>query len=369
MKDHHRKKYKVNSDKSIKGWTPASLFALVGVMALGTRLVSGWIFWAGASRRLFYDFNSADAVTYAVKLDPDVAGFVANKLMHAMPGSLSPGIIEWVVLHGGFLLFMVWFWTLLELVVGVGLILGFATRLLAFASVGINVSLMFIFGWMGSTCLDEWTMASAGFAMSTTLMLTGGGIWSVDQWLSNRWPALGEQPWFRLLCSGPLSLEGTRRWGTWLGIVSIVFTVGFYQYLHGAVFSPLHARVNFHHYELKLDAIQADADGQIHFSAYVNAGPDTGKLYLIASQVENAQGKVVEQWNGKQLSALPKTAIVNRFTQPWASQFKSTAYGIGGVTGAKAHISLPGQNALPSGSYTLRLTDINGKLWTTDFKR
>lgn len=351
----------------MNGWTAARFFAFAGLMALGVRLVQGWVYWGGASRRMFYDFQTVNGHLSAVKLNPDVSGYVAAKLMHAMPGSIFPDLIQWIVQHGSFLHFMVWFWTLVELVVGVGLIIGFATRLLAFASAGLNISLMMIFGWMGSTCVDEWTMAAAGFAMGTLLMLTGGGSWSVDQWLARRHPEMGERGWFRLLFSGHLPYETTRKWSIWLGIISIVFTVGSYQYLHGATFSPLHARVNFHHYHLSMDQLQVQPDGAVNVNAYIDAGPDTGKLYLIGAELLDSSGNALEQWSGKQLTALPATSIVNRFTQPWASQFKPTAYGIGGVVGAKATIRLPGSAvAIPPGSgYSLRLTTIDGKHWST----
>ncbi|TAL84949.1 MAG: DoxX family membrane protein [Rhodanobacter sp.] len=359
-----------NNTTQANEWTPARFFAFAGLMALGVRLVQGWVYWGGASRRMFYDFHMVHGHLSAVKLNPDVGGYLANKLIHAMPGSVFPDLIQWILLHGSFLHFMVWFWTLVELVVGVGLIIGFATRLLAFASVGLNVSLMMIFGWMGSTCVDEWTMAAAGFAMGTVLMLTGGGSWSVDQWLARRNPEMGERGWFRVLFSGHLPYEATRKWSIWLGIISIVFTVGSYQYLHGAVFSPLHGRVNFHHYHLSMDNAQAKPDGTVSFHAYVDAGPDTGKLYLIGATLLDTSGKTVEQWSGKQLTALPKASIVNRFTMPWASQFKPTAYGIGGVTGAKATLQLPGSaaQALTGTGYTLRLDTIDGKHWNTTVK-
>jgi thiosulfate dehydrogenase [quinone] large subunit len=343
--------------------TAASLFALVGVMALAIRLVQGWIFWGGASRRLFYDFQSVHGTEYAVKMDPNLAGYLANKMVHAMPGSLFPDLIEWVLLHGGVLHFMVWFWTLLELVVGVGLILGLATRLLAFTSLALNVSLMLIFGWMGSTCVDEWTMAASGFAMGATLMLTGGGALSLDQWLGNRAPALASHGWFRLLFSGPLSLAGTRRWGIVLGIVSLLFTAGFYQYLHGAVVSPLRSRVNFHDHGLSLTDVRTQRNGSVSFHADIDAGPDTGKLYLIRAQLLDARGQAIEHWDGAALSALPETAITNLFTQPWGSKVEPTQYGLGGITGAKATIRLPGQHALPPGEYRLKLSDIDGRHW------
>lgn len=347
-------------------WTLARIFAFAGLMALGVRLVQGWVFWGGASRRMFYTFKTVHGQLSAVKLNPDVGGYVANKLVHAMPGSMFPDVVDWIVMHGGFLHFMVWFWTIVELVVGVGLIIGIATRFLAFASVGLNISVMMIFGWMGSTCVDEWTMGAAGFAMGTMLMLTGGGSWSVDQWLARRNPVMAESGWFRLLFSGPLSFESARRWSVWLGIASIVFTVGTYQFLHGAVFSPLKARVNFHHYHLKLDRTQARADGSIGFDAYVDAGPDTGKLYLISAQLLDGSGHIAEQWSGEQLSALSKDDIVNRYTMAWGSKIAPTAYGIGGVTGAKAHIALPAQpgTKLSGSGYTLRLVTIDGKPWS-----
>jgi thiosulfate dehydrogenase [quinone] large subunit len=348
--------------------TPQHLFALAGIMALSIRLVQGWVFWAGASRRLFYDLApvaaNGDAVTHAVKMDPNAAGYVANKLAHAMPGSLFPDLIQWVMLQASFLHFMVWFWTLAELVVGVGLLLGLATRLLAFASVGLNVSLMLIFGWMGSTCVDEWTMAACGFAMGATLMLTGGGQWSVDQWLAGRAPAVGERTWFRLLFSGPLSLISARRWGLGLGLLSLLFTVGFYQYLHGAVVSPLHSRVNFHQHNIVLSDARVDSNGDLSVHAYVDAGPDTGKLYLVEAAL--LQGDtLIQRWGGAALSALPLSAIDNLFTQPWGARIAPTNYGLGAVTGAKAMIRLPGQQPLEQGRYRLRLTDIDGRSWET----
>jgi len=66
-------------------------------------------------------------------------------------------------------------WTLAELAVGLAQIFGLATRLAALVCIGLNVSLMLIFGWMGSTCLDEWTMAVSGLAMSSAIFLAGGG--------------------------------------------------------------------------------------------------------------------------------------------------------------------------------------------------
>lgn len=348
----------------VEVYTSQSLFALVGVMALATRLVQGWIFWAGASRRLFYDVEPVGGIEHAVKMDPALPSYLAGKLMHAMPGSLFPDLVAWILQRGDLLLAMVWLWTIAELVVGVGLLLGLGTRVLALAGVGLNISLMLIFGWMGSTCVDEWTMAACGFAMSATLMLTGGGNFAVDQWLAGRFPKAGASRWFRLLCSGPLALKSAERWGLGLGILSLVFTVGFYQFLHGAVISPLKPRVSFHSHDIALSDARALPGGGLSFNAYINAGPDTGKLYLIQARLRTGDDTIA-QWGGDQLSALPAAAVSNAFSQPWAAKIAPTRYGLGAATGAQAVIQLPGQAPLPAGEYQLELSDIDGNRWTT----
>jgi thiosulfate dehydrogenase [quinone] large subunit len=344
--------------------TPQSLFALAGVMALSTRLVQGWIFWAGASRRLFYDVASVGGMEHAVKMDPALPSYLAGKLMHAMPGSLFPDLVAGILQRGDLLLSMVWLWTIAELIVGIGLLLGLGTRLLAFLGVGLNISLMLIFGWMGSTCVDEWTMAACGFAMSATLMLTGGGSFAIDHWLARRFPAAGRSQWFRLIGSGPLALTSTHRWGLGLGILSLLFTVGFYQFLHGAVISPLKPRVSFHGYNIALSDARARPDGGVSFSAYINAGPDTGKLYVIEAQLR-AGNNTLARWDGEELSELPAAAISNQFNQPWAAKIAPARYGLGAVTGAQAVIKLPAQGPLSAGDYQLELSDIDGNHWVT----
>ena len=121
------------------------------------------------------------ASTSPAKLDFELASFVANKLTHALPGTVwiqSP--LEWTLQYPDLIIASVWIWTLAELAVGLGLIFGLGTRLFALISIGLNISLMLIFGWMGSTCLDEWTMAVSGLAMSSAVFLAGGGTWSLD---------------------------------------------------------------------------------------------------------------------------------------------------------------------------------------------
>jgi len=345
--------------------TPATLFSLIALVLLGTRFVQGFIFWGGASRRLIYSFHPVSGVEHAVKLDFDSPGFVANKLIHALPGTLwIQGPLEWTLQFPSLIVASVWFWTIAELLVGLGLIFGLLTRLAALGSIAINLMLMLIFGWMGSTCLDEWTMAVSGVAMSSALFLAGGGSVSLDA-LVARTDWAWRNRWTNWLFSGPVSGIALRRLGIGLALASVVFTVGSYAILFGAVVSPLHSRVNYHSHNVALSDV-AVAGGDVTFRAYVDAGPDTGAAYVIAAKLVDGSGETVATWDGAVLAALPAESFDNVYPYVWASKFKTETVGFSGVTGAKATITLqaPAGATIPAGGpYDLVLEAINGAVW------
>lgn len=346
--------------------SPASWFSLLALVVLGTRFVQGFIFWGGASRRLLYDFHEVAGNDFAVKLDFESAHFVAAKLTHALPGALwIQGPLEWTLQHPDLIFASVWAWTIAELAVGLGLIFGLATRLAAFVSIGLNIALMLIFGWMGSTCLDEWTMAVSGVAMSSAIFLAGGGTCSLDN-LIGRTGWAHRNSWSAWIFSGPLAASTLKAWGLALATVAIVFTVGSYNILFGAVVSPLHSRVDFHRHDIALSKVTVTTDGGVTFDVYVDAGPDTGAAYVIAARLVDTSGATVSEWDGATLASLPATAIQNLYAYAWASKFKTEKIGFSGQTGAHATITLPspsspsGNNATP---HELVLEAINGATW------
>ena len=343
----------------------AVCFSAMALALLGVRFVQGFIFWGGASRRMIYDYQDIAGINHAVKLDFEAAGFVANKMVHALPGVLwIGGPIEWLLSKPDLVYLSVWFWTLAELIVGLGLIFGLLTRALALASVGMNISLMLVFGWMGSTCLDEWTMAVSGFAMSAAIFVAGGGRLSLDRLLQNRLGTSGLIVW---LMSGALPAAAARRASLTLAVIGAVFTVGSYHILFGAVVSPLHPRVNYHNHHISLSNIELAADAGIMMDAYVDAGPDTGAAYVIAARLQAADGTVAAEWDGETLADLAPSAIVNAYPYVWASHFKTERYGFSGKTGGKARLSLPppaSGASLSSGTYELLLEAIDGQTWS-----
>jgi len=347
------------------GSSTTSDLSLAALILLGTRFVQGFIFWAGASRRLIYDFRDVAGIDNAVKLDFDAPGFVAAKLTHALPGALwvqTP--LEWTLAHPGLIVTSVWLWTLAELAVGLGLIFGLATRASAFVSIWLNVVLMIIFGWMGSTCLDEWTMAVSGVAMSSAVFLAGSGAYSLDRRYLSAFTRDGA--WAPWVFSGPLPAATTQWLALRLAVACALFTILTYQILFGAVVSPLHSRVNFHHHNIAVSAPAVAGDGRVTFDAYVNAGPDTGAAYVIGATLLDGSGQTLAQWNGETLAALPPDVIRNAYPYVWASRFETQRIGFSGQTGSRATITLPAPATLPpseSKARVLLLESIDGTVW------
>jgi thiosulfate dehydrogenase (quinone) len=348
----------------------AAGLSLTALILFGTRFVQGFIFWGGATRRLIYDFHSVDGVDKALKLDFNAPGFVAAKLTHALPGALwVQAPIEWTLRHPDLIVSSVWLWTIAELAVGLGLMLGLLTRASALVSLGLNVTLMLIFGWMGSTCLDEWTMAVSGVAMSSAVFVAGGGAWSVDERFIAPTSWAQRSPWIAWICSGPLPAATTHKLALWLSGVSIAFTLLTYHILFGAVLTPLHSRVNFHRHDIALTHAALAADGGVTFDAYVDAGPDTGAAYIVAAKLLDASGAVAAQRDGAALAALSPDAIRNAYPYAWASRFRSERIGFSGQTGARAAITLPapaGANIAPGQNYVFVLEAIDGDRWQTN---
>jgi thiosulfate dehydrogenase (quinone) len=126
---------------------------IAAIALLSIRVIQGFIYWGGGSRRFIYAPS---------KLDPSAHSWMANKFQTAMPGALlgTDHLISFLLTHFYLLYAGVILFSAAELFAGAMLMTGLLTRLAALFSMGFSVLLMLMFGWQGATCIDEWTMAS-----------------------------------------------------------------------------------------------------------------------------------------------------------------------------------------------------------------
>src|SRR5260370_33895145 len=139
---------------------------IAAIALLSTRVIQGFIYWGGGSRRFIYAPS---------KLDPSAHSWMANKFQTARPGALlgTDHLISFLLTHFYLLYAGVILFSAAELIVGVMLMTGLLTRLAALFSMGFSVLLILIFGWQGATCIAEATMAACHLALGARLVLAG----------------------------------------------------------------------------------------------------------------------------------------------------------------------------------------------------
>jgi thiosulfate dehydrogenase (quinone) len=331
---------------------------MAAIALLSVRLIQGFIYWGGGSRRFIYDPE---------KLNPDAPSWMANKFQSAMPGALfgTDHLIAFLLHHFWLLYPAVILFSGAELIAGAALMAGLLTRLAALVSVGFSLLLMLMFGWQGGTCIDEWTMAACNLAMGATLVLAGSGAYSLDNVLLERSPRLAERAWFRWLGGSlPLPLTDTALRNLGLAVLAAVlgFDIGTYSYYRGSVVTPYHGgpvSPMRHHFALSDGALLPD--GGVKFHIYLDGGTPAAPAHIMEAELTGTDNAPLEIWDTETLTRLPADSIHNDFAY---NQFKAGPYGIVAVMGAMATITLPPQPNVhpPAGGNTiLRLTDVNGR--------
>ncbi|WP_291511562.1 TQO small subunit DoxD [Acidithiobacillus sp.] len=334
---------------------------LAAIALLAVRFVQGWIYWGGGSRRFIYGPQKLDVHGH----------WMAYKFQTAMPGALlgTDRLVAFLLHHFTLLYLGVIVFSAVELIAGLMLITGFLTRLAALATIGLSFVLMLLFGWQGATCIDEWTMASANFAMGVTLFLAGSGAYSIDGWFLRKrpqWQSAGFFRWFGGALPLPLAEGSYKRLALALFWITVVFVVATYDYYRGSVVTAFHGgpvSPAKHHWQLGQGRLLQD--GTVIFHAYVDAGTAAEPSNVLFVTLYDPQGKVVERWDSQALSSLGAKAFQNDF--PY-QKIHAGPFGLTGPVGASAELRLPGRlptaSTLPPGDYRLELRSVNGHLWS-----
>jgi thiosulfate dehydrogenase [quinone] large subunit len=334
------------------------MWRVAAVAMLSIRLIQGFIYWGGGSRRFIYAPS---------KLNPDAPTWMANKFQTAMPGALfgSDHLISVMLQHFWLLYAGVILFSAAELIVGAMLMTGLLTRVAALLSMGFAVVLMAMFGWQGATCIDEWTMAACNLAMGATLLLGGSGAGSIDNVLMRRNPALASKSWFRWMAGSlPLPVKDTTFRNLALAVLAfvLVFNIGTYSYYRGSVFTPFHSGpVSPTKHHLALSAARLLPNGSVRFHVYLDAGTPEAPVHVVAADLLAGDRHPVAHWGASDLSALPKAAFANDYAY---NKFAAGPFGVRAPMGAAATVTLPPPRATagqPRDARFLRLTDVDGR--------
>jgi uncharacterized membrane protein YphA (DoxX/SURF4 family) len=263
----------------------------------------GFVFVSAAWRRF---------VNVPAKLDIDSPKDVANKLMEAAPGSPIEGVIHFVLERPQLTEAATYLMTVGEALAGLGLIFGFLTRLSAIGAALLNVALMLIFGWQGYECLDEWTMAALGFAISVSVMLYGPGLDALDN----------------VLGIDPLKARFTRPVAAALVLFSAVSTVGFYSYYFGIV--ELQRRTSVAEYSIVAEPGPAPDVATL----YVNGGGSANATYVRAITFTLEDGRT-------EVQTADKIEVLKSSFEPWARSGTMTDGFLKLRLGSKTDIRVP----------------------------
>jgi uncharacterized membrane protein YphA (DoxX/SURF4 family) len=348
-----------SADNAVELTEGQRMWRTAALAMLSVRVVQGFIYWGGGSRRFIYAPS---------KLNPDAPTWMANKFQTAMPGALlgTDHVISFMLHHFWLLYAGVILFSAAELIVGAMLIAGALTRVAALVSMGFSVLLMAMFGWQGATCIDEWTMAACNLAMGATLLLGGSGACSIDNVLIRRNPALAEKPWFRWMAGSlPLPLKDIvfRKLALAVLVFVLVFDVGTYDYYRGSVVTPFHGGpVSPTKHHLTLSDARLLPDGSVRFHVYLDAGTPEAPVHVVAADLLDAINQPAAHYDAAALSALPKTAFENDYAY---NKFAPGPFGIRAPMGAAATVTLPPPaSATNTEAKFIRLTDVDGRTFS-----
>lgn len=322
-------------------------FTTAGFFTLGLRLVVGWTYFSAFWRRLILEN----------KLIETEAGYIGVKFNHFLPNALGiKPIIEYLVTHPEALWWAMAVFTLVEAVVGLFIMLGLFTRLMAVGVFSLAMGILLGSGWIGTTCLDEWQIGVLGVSTGFMLFLTGGGIGSLDYYFSKKGLAFTTKKWFGFLGSGELPIKNLKPI-VFVGSFAVLgLTLYTNQVFHGGVFGTLHNKS----VRPKLELTDVSLNNkELKFQVYRVEGADVYGSFLIGIQLETESGEVLQKWDGEALSKLPTSTIENIYV----AAIKPGKHSLVIPLGAKAIMRLP-VDIETRETLVLRMIDVSGVEWT-----
>ncbi|WP_218843433.1 TQO small subunit DoxD [Winogradskyella wichelsiae] len=322
-----------------------------GFLALALRMVVGWTYFSAFFRRTIL----------ADKLDPETAGYIGEKFNHFLPNALGiKPIILYLVENPDILWYNMVAFTIIEGIVGLFIIFGLFTRLMSIGVFGLAMGILLGSGWIGTTCLDEWQIGVLGIATGFVLFLTGSGRFSLDNYLMTKNVPITKKKIFAWLGSGLLPIRD--RIFSKVVITGSFFILGLTLYtnqvFHGGLWGTLHNKS----VKPKLEITEGKIDNNtLSFDVFRVEGVDVYGAWIIGVELKDSNGKIILNYTQNKLATLPKQNIANYYI----AKIKPGKHSLIVPLGAKAKMNFndPEIQNLPSGQYTLKMTDISGVSW------
>lgn len=325
-------------------------FSYAGMATTALRWVAGWTYFSAFWRRLILEN----------KLNPEEAGYIGEKFNHFLPHALGiKPMIEYLVSNPDSLWWAMAIFTIVEGVVGLVFMLGLFTRLASIGVFSLAMGILLGSGWIGTTCLDEWQIGVLGVAAGFSIFFTGGGKYSLDEYLTRKNKSFTNTKWFKFLGSGELPIKENvmNKIALWGAVFILGLTLFTNQHFHGGVFGKLHNLSVRPHISISNLAIQ---DNSLSFMVYRDEGADVYGSFLIGIKLISESGEVIFEQDLNQLSALSPSQIDNAYV----AKVKPGKHSLIIPLGARATLHFKDDVFQTlKGEYTLELTDISGLQW------
>lgn len=323
------------------------------LFTLALRLVVGWTYFSAFWRRM----------VIADKMNPEEAGYIGEKFNNFLPNALGiKPMIEFLVSNPDWLWWAMLIFTLIEAVVGLFIMLGLFTRVMALGVLSLAMGILLGSGWIGTTCLDEWQIGILGVATGFGLMLSGGGKYALDSVLMPKVVSkIGDKKWIPFFMSGDLPIAEKKLRKIVLPIALLILGLALYtnQVFHNGLWGNLHNMSVTPKVEISETKL---TDNTLSFQLFRVEGADVYGSFLIGIDLLDANGNKVIELDGETLAKFPKEDIANDYV----AKIKPGKHSLIIPLGAKATLSISNEilKEMPAGEYQLKLTDISGLTWT-----
>ena len=214
-------------------------------------------------------------------------------------------MFEYLLTHTSTLNVFMWSFTILELLVGLGITFGLFSRLAAIGITLLSLSMLLSAGWLGATCLDEWQIGCFGVGGGLMLAMTGVGWHSFDRLIGERAGWWTSKPMAWITSGRVMGVRAGRGVAVALAAFTVFVMLGTNQAFVGGLWGPLSnpsAKP-----AVKISNVSATGT-TLNVTVYRVNGPDTYGAFVTELKGLDAHGTVVVDLTDSNLADAMRSA-------------------------------------------------------------